>query len=225
MSSPAPLSSTPALDAPSPARKPRRWRRWLLLCLTVGAAIALFLWSRPEPVSAQFMEGSYASMTFSFPAFIPRIIAFHFHDGRFEESGFNSKSDRRGTYQIEGSKVRLTYSPDIGGGWYYRTFDGVALLLSEEALEIYERDGGLQPKHQRDPQLWKGIFVRGEPSHHRAAWARFLRQHPRFAAALPPADRKRYELSWRDYLRYSWFEFLDHHRKLRDRMPAALRQY
>jgi hypothetical protein len=228
---------SPETTTPAPTHKPRRWRKRQLLLLLVlflaGIALALLLWPRPEMASEHFMEGYYGSDLFgvgyydSEPLFSLGIYETHeFHGGDCETSFYDGEHGsvhiNRRTYKIDGSTVRIANSggqPDTI--LHYRTFDGVAVLLTPEGLAIYEQNGGLLPEHQNDSDLREKILVRNDPRRY-ADRARLVREHPRFAAALPPEVRAGAEIPWTLYLRYRWHDYLTDHPGLRERLPAQL---
>jgi hypothetical protein len=208
-------------DISPPAPPPRRWRKRVLFLLIIFVVAALLLWPRPEMASPHFMEGRYDAVTDS------NVVHYHlFREGHYESHfiGNTFMGNVDGTYQSDGATVRVTYnqSPPNEASWSYRNFDGVALLLSDRSLAIYEKHGGLRPEHRQEVELWQGILVLTDPRH-RASWPRLVREHPRFAAALPPKTRARFEIPGTLYLRYRWHDFLMDHPRLRDRLPTALR--
>jgi hypothetical protein len=218
----------PASHSP-PARKPRRWRKWLLLSLaTATAAIVgvLFFAFRPERASEHFMEGKYCLVPNG------RAVSFFasFHDDRFRFDGsYEMAVD--GTYTLDGATLHCTsvwaslspMLPEDKTIWHYRVLHGVPVLLTAKGLAIIKRDGGLQPAHSRDPILWDEMMVRADPTKYPSTWFRFRREHPRFAAALPVEFQVNVSrVSTRDYLFLRWQDFLIDHPGLRNRLPRQL---
>jgi hypothetical protein len=223
---------------PPGPRPPRRWRKKLLF-LTAAAALALLLWSRPEMASEHFMEGHYAPMNM-----VPTKPGTPIRGGRATRSLVHLTSRqiapldgnamwlvRPQNYQLDGHTVWMKrHSDTTPQPWHYRSFDGVAILLTPEALAIFEKNG--RPLSEREDDLGRwwyhvlrhDVLVRYEPRRS-SCWPRLIREHPRFAAALPPELRAKGEIPWTLYLRYRWHDFLVDYPKLRDRLPQQLRAY
>jgi hypothetical protein len=190
--------------------------------VVAAAAVALFL--RADAASEQFMEGSYWRFAVQPGQSVPRIHG-EFHQGRFEflNPWEKKMADEEGTYTLDGATLRLTAnSTGAEAVWHYRSLDGVPMLLTARALAIIEKDGGLKPAHQNDFALWSEMMVRFEPQRPYHLY-RLVREHRRFAAALPPDTRAGFETTFPQYLRIRWSELLADHPKLRDRLPKELR--
>jgi hypothetical protein len=172
--------------------------------------------------SEHFMQGQYCTVLDRKDDF----LALKFSEGRYCQSEFSGGSRHIShmleTYDLDGDTVRITDQDAPFKVWHYRNFDGVAVLLSPRALAIYEKSGGFLPEHQNNAALWEEVMVRGNLFHF-SEWPRRIREHPRFAAALPPGKRSAGEIPWTRYLHYRWFDYLWDHPELRERLPKFLR--
>jgi hypothetical protein len=171
--------------------------------------------------SKHFMEGYYHSVMSQ--ATTGPLKPVRFVGGRYESIEAFALSHATFPYQLEGDTVRIdNVLPAVR--WHYRNFDGVALLLSDKALAILQKNGSSLADHRDDLAFWQEVYVRDDPLRF-TTWLRTVREHPRFAAALPKSVRSAAEISWRDYQRLRWQEYLAEHPQLRNRLPKKLRDF
>jgi hypothetical protein len=165
-------------------------------------------WLAPSPDAATtFPEGLY-SLPFNDMA----GCDYDFHSGRFQRDFFTDVGDPSppdcGSYQLTGSALHLTFDDpkEPSATFHYRNVGGVAVLLNGKAAAIFD-DQHLLVEYTNGIRDVAEYYVRdGRPKSSRYLSSRLrpaslMRDHPGFAAALPPATRNYYATSWTQYQR------------------------
>lgn len=204
-----------------PRSRVRQRRRWMVWLVVAGLMAGLFVLLRERSASDTFTEGVYSE-----PPAYGMLHEITFQEGRFVQSSFGGTTptpDAHGVYTVRRDEIQLVYDdraivPAVVI-LTYRKIGGVGVLLSPGALVSFEKNAALPEfSMQIDDSTFHSYYARERSSR----WYRMVKEHPDFAAALPPQLREGYKLPLSLYLRFRWSDFMEDHPTLKKNLPKRL---
>lgn len=190
----------------------------LLVFMAVVLGGLWLLWPSVQPASATFTGGSYSPSAFSSHG----EWSLDFHDGRFQlprSTNTSHPTSLAGRYRLVAAEVQLTFDdpeekPIV---LHYRNVGGVAVLLDDAAALIFDSEHRLSTGQN-------AIYIRKEPRDTSSGlwWIGLFREFPDFAKAYPDSYRKTFSVSWSEYQRLRWRDFIRRHPALYSHLPSRL---